>query len=98
MEHRKLRIAWSVAWSVAAMLLCALWVRSYWTVASIQVPNVLDRNHQLILSTGTIHYNSIMPQPRYGSMSLGIVSYHWPGRDVEIYSNRAKARTVQHQI
>ena len=30
MKYRKLRIAWSVAWSVAAVLLCVLWVRSYW--------------------------------------------------------------------
>jgi hypothetical protein len=29
MKHRKLRIAWSVAWGVAAVLLCVLWVRSY---------------------------------------------------------------------
>jgi hypothetical protein len=30
MKYRKLRIAWSVAWGVAAVLLIALWVRSYW--------------------------------------------------------------------
>jgi hypothetical protein len=30
MKHRKLRIAWSVAWGVVALLLCVLWVRSYW--------------------------------------------------------------------
>ena len=29
MKHRKLRIALSVAWGVAAVLLIALWVRSY---------------------------------------------------------------------
>ena len=29
MKHRKLRIAWSVAWGVVAVLLCGLWVRSY---------------------------------------------------------------------
>ena len=29
MRFRKLRIAWSVAWGVAAMLLIMLWVRSY---------------------------------------------------------------------
>jgi hypothetical protein len=28
MKHRKLRIAWSVAWGVVAVLLIALWVRS----------------------------------------------------------------------
>jgi hypothetical protein len=29
MKYRKLRIAWSVAWAIAATLLIALWVRSY---------------------------------------------------------------------
>jgi len=29
MKYRKLRIAWSVVWGVLAVLLCALWVRSY---------------------------------------------------------------------
>ena len=32
MRFRKLRIAWSVAWGVVAVLLIALWVRSYWQV------------------------------------------------------------------
>jgi len=27
---RKLRIAWSVAWGIACLLMIALWVRSYW--------------------------------------------------------------------
>ena len=30
MKHRKLRIAWSTVWGVLAVLLCVLWVRSYW--------------------------------------------------------------------
>jgi hypothetical protein len=30
LRFRKLRIAWSLAWSVVAVLLCVLWVRSYW--------------------------------------------------------------------
>jgi hypothetical protein len=29
MKYRKLRIAWSLAWGVVAVLLCLLWVRSY---------------------------------------------------------------------
>ena len=29
MKHRKLRIVWSVAWGVVAVVLVALWVRSY---------------------------------------------------------------------
>jgi Na+/glutamate symporter len=40
MRYRKLRIAWSVACGVVAMLLCVLWVRSYWwaDVVNIDVP------------------------------------------------------------
>jgi hypothetical protein len=30
MRFHKLRIAWSVAWGLAAVLLIVLWVRSYW--------------------------------------------------------------------
>src|SRR5262245_56414702 len=30
MKYRKLRIAWSVAWGLLAVLVCVLWVRSYW--------------------------------------------------------------------
>jgi hypothetical protein len=35
MKHRKLRIAWAVMWGAAAVLLIALWVRSYWRVEHI---------------------------------------------------------------
>ncbi len=38
MKHRKLRIAWSVACGIAAVLLVALWVRSCWTVDKVNVP------------------------------------------------------------
>jgi hypothetical protein len=31
MRFRKLRIAWSVAWGIVAVLLCVLWMRSYQT-------------------------------------------------------------------
>src|SRR6478735_11109675 len=30
MRFRKLRIAWSVFWGLACLLLIVLWVRSYW--------------------------------------------------------------------
>ncbi len=33
---RKFRITWSVAWGIVAVLLCVLWVRSYWAVDSIE--------------------------------------------------------------
>jgi hypothetical protein len=30
MKYRKLRIAWTLVWGVLAILLCVLWIRSYW--------------------------------------------------------------------
>jgi hypothetical protein len=35
MTYRYLRIAWSVAWGILAVLLCVLWVRSYWSTGSL---------------------------------------------------------------
>ncbi len=42
MKRGKLRIAWSVAWGIAALLLVALWVRSYWRWDSAGVKVVHD--------------------------------------------------------
>ncbi len=38
MKYRKLRIAWSVAWGIVAVLLVALWIRSYWQCELLSVP------------------------------------------------------------
>ena len=38
MKYRKLRIAWSVGWSVLCLMLIVLWVRSYWWVEGFSVP------------------------------------------------------------
>jgi hypothetical protein len=45
MRFRKLRIAWSVAWGIACLLLIALWVRSYWRADGISFP--ISRTHLL---------------------------------------------------
>jgi len=45
MAYRKLRITWSVAWGMVAVLLCVLWVRSYWWMdqqTSIHSVNALN--------------------------------------------------------
>jgi hypothetical protein len=41
MKHRNLRIAWSAGWGLLAVLLCVLWVRSYWLMdlVNIDVPS-----------------------------------------------------------
>ena len=38
MRFCKLRIAWSVAWCIAAALLCVLWVRSFYLLESFGGP------------------------------------------------------------
>lgn len=38
MKLRKLRIAWSAIWALAAVLLIALWVRSYWWLDNLSFP------------------------------------------------------------
>jgi hypothetical protein len=56
-KFRKLRITWSVAWGVAAVLLVVLWVRSYWWgdricgVLSQGAPSVT-----LMSNRGEIHF------------------------------------------
>lgn len=35
MRFRKVRIAWSVGWAVVALVLCGLWVRSYWVTETV---------------------------------------------------------------
>jgi hypothetical protein len=43
MKLRNLRIAWSVAWGVVAVLLCVLWVRSYWRADYVNGRASMDR-------------------------------------------------------
>jgi hypothetical protein len=42
MKLRTLRIAWSLAWGIAAVLMIALWMRSYWQndVLTVKPPEV----------------------------------------------------------
>src|SRR5262245_7567786 len=58
MKYRKLRIAWSVAWGVIAVLLCVLWVRSYWWMdaafraSATNVVHVTSLSGEIILTAG----------------------------------------------
>jgi hypothetical protein len=44
MRYRKLRIAWSVVWGLAAVLLIVLWVRSYSTLYQIDTLPTVTSN------------------------------------------------------
>jgi hypothetical protein len=46
MKFRNLRIAWTIFWSIACVLLIALWMRSYWCCYTVIVP--LSSNHGVV--------------------------------------------------
>jgi hypothetical protein len=54
MRFRKLRIAWSVAWGIAAVLLCVLWVQSYWWFNHAQYILSNNRAVALIAAQGVV--------------------------------------------
>jgi hypothetical protein len=74
MKYRKLRIAWSVAWGVVAVLLCMLWVRSYTVADSL----ALDGRNRVTVVAGRIYLNeqfqvsenAIMPYPRPNGVGI----------------------------
>src|SRR5436190_2849170 len=42
-RFRKLRVAWSVIWGGAAVLLIVLWLRSYWWISHVSGPITSSR-------------------------------------------------------
>ena len=62
MKYRKIRIAWSVAWGLLAVLLCVLWVRSYWQEQLIKTS---EANLRVFAS-------------RYGGLSMNAISVPIP--------------------
>jgi hypothetical protein len=75
---RKLRIAWSVSWVLACVLLLALWVRSYSWMDMVQLPGAKSfTSHQ-----GQFHFNKpivfigtgpsplVLPASHYGITSV----------------------------
>ena len=58
MRFRKLRIAWSVVCGLAAVLLCVLWVRSYWWLDVASGPRLSGRNCVLASVHGKVLFGS----------------------------------------
>jgi hypothetical protein len=52
MRFRKLRIAWSVVWGIACVLLIVLWARSYWWVNTFGLPATANRVFQVTVAPG----------------------------------------------
>ena len=66
MKYRKLRIAWSVAWGIACLLLVVLWVRSYSYRSNFQAV-ALNHTFQCSLLAGTIHLCIGTPFPDWAT-------------------------------
>ena len=60
MKHRKLRIAWSVAWGVAAVLSVALWVRSYHRADLITCRFISEQTYYVVSCRGQF---GVVPLP-----------------------------------
>jgi hypothetical protein len=88
-RYRKLRIAWSVAWGVVAVLLIALWVRSYWWDDMLKV-RMPDPQRQFMICSmlgGTrLYTTSVSPRAnwnhRYWRTSTISVAAELEGLDV----------------
>ena len=65
MKYRKLRIAWSVMWAVLAVLLCALWWRSYWWVEQLNVPVPSNQAVGLGMTPGSF---VVVINPNWGTL------------------------------
>jgi hypothetical protein len=69
MRFRKLRIAWSVGWGLLAVLLIALWVRSYWwydriaIYSSTQAFGVASFHGELVYGSNSITNSSTKSLP-----------------------------------
>ena len=78
MKYRKLRIAWSVAWGVVALLLCGLWVRSYyWFDFSGLIPGgALVSNNGSVVFTREMRVISHERDPSWNALLNGASYAH----------------------
>jgi hypothetical protein len=58
MKHRKLRIAWSLAWGIVAILLVALWARSYWHYDWLGGLSIVPTTNGQLITTGGCLFES----------------------------------------
>ena len=80
MRFRKLRIAWSVVWGLAAVLLIVLWVRSYWWMDQLGSPWSRTR----ILMVGSLEGGLLVQVPFHDW------GYRW---NVKSYSLKSGGRS-----
>jgi hypothetical protein len=74
MRFRKLRIAWSVCWGILAVLLVALWVRSYWWGDTIALPYVNTTHIPATSYEGWVTLQSSRPYNRLSAWQIKHIS------------------------
>jgi hypothetical protein len=55
LRFRKIRIAWSVVWGIIAVLVVALWARSFWWTGML-LPRLT--NERVVLTHGELYFNT----------------------------------------
>src|SRR5690348_9321805 len=86
MRFRKLRIAWSVTWSLAAVMLIALWGRSYW-----QLDFICKCDSKSIMTTigsqwGLIYFAHFDAYLAYNGTGNSYATHDWEYRTHESYA------------
>ena len=78
MKYRNLRIAWSVAWGIVAVLLVALWVRSYWIWDRCYWPGLPLTQLGTQFSSDSGHTMTVV-SPRVAASSGSLITISRPG-------------------
>ena len=76
MKHRTLRIAWSVTWGIAAVLLIALWIHSYWCWDELDV--VIPSSFQRRVPYQRVTVDQINVSSLHGQIHAHEVTTGWP--------------------
>ena len=87
MKFRKLRVAWSVAFAIAALAVAGLWVRSHWYLDEYWVSSGPTRAFGAYSAKGSV---SIARQERKPNSSHYIVGYYYSDIDRTVH----EARTI----
>jgi hypothetical protein len=77
MRFRKRRIAWSMAWGVVAILLVALWVRSYAVFDSVGIGS-----HCVSSVNGRLYFDENFIGKDQGSDGAKVWYYQWEGNNI----------------
>jgi hypothetical protein len=74
MRFRKLRLAWSVGWGLACVLLIVLWVRTYYRM------DILHQYKRLTSAKGNVYLNQVLNCPEGISDEWSYPSGYWTMR------------------